>query len=116
MPVSETVRKLALEVESQLHSLSDGQTATLRILQLIPEYLEKNNLAAWDADFKLSIDDADDEESLNFRAIEMVSELAYENMYVAFSAQDTQKAYNAIVRELGRLNISVSEDMDVSVW
>ncbi len=114
MPVCESVSILAEELDSQLRDLSQAEKTRLDALKNMPKYLEKMRLDLFDQDFTDGYSDEENEETKNFRAIEVLGELAFENMYVAFSKGDTMRAYKWAIKELGKLGLNVSSSLDMS--
>ena len=114
MPVCESVSILAGEIDVALADPTEPERKRLNALKKMPKYLSKMRLDLFDTAFTSAYTDDENEDTISFKAIEILGELAFENMYVAFSQEDTLKTYNWLVSELGKLDIWVSTDLDIS--
>jgi hypothetical protein len=114
MPVCESVSILAKELEIALVDPTEPERKRLNALKKMPGYLSKMRLDLFDTAFSSTYTDSENEDTNSFKAIEILGELAFENMYVAFSKEDTLKTYKWSIEELGKLGITVSMDLDMS--
>lgn len=114
MPVCESVSILANEVESALDDPTEPERKRLNALKKMPKYLAKMRLDLFDEAFTSAYCDDEKEDAVSFQAIEILGNLAFENMYVAFSIEDTLRTYNWAIEELGNLGISISKNLDMS--
>ena len=85
-------------------------------MRKMPEYLAKNNLADWESDYRSAMSLNEDENNANFKAIDLVYELASFNLFADFQEMKTKKIYNFVIRELANIEIEISNDLDVSKW
>jgi hypothetical protein len=115
MSLCRTVSILAKEIESQLNNLSDSERRMLEVMKNMPSYLNSGNLSQWEADYRASMND-EDEERMNFRIIELLYELPGLNLFGALDAKKTKSIYSFIVQELTNNGIKVSEGLDVHEW
>lgn len=73
----------------------------------MPKYLAKMRLDLFDKAFTSAYCDDEKEDTVSFQAIEISGNVAFENMYVAFSLEDTLRTYNWAIDELENLGISI---------
>jgi len=116
MSLCDAVSKIAVELESQLVDITASEQNRLNILKTMPDYLDRGCLDVFDKEYTNAYDDNENEDGLNFDMIELVSELAYENLYVGYSTKDSIRTYKAITKELKKHGINIPEDFDVSKW
>lgn len=116
MPLCKTVSILADELEQQLCGLNMNHKNMLTIMKEMPSYLVIGNLARWEEDYRSAIPDDEDESSQNYKAIDLIYELAGFNLFAAFQETETKRIYNFVVSELAKSKITVSGDLDVSQW
>lgn len=114
MSVCESVSIIAKELEEQLGELSSAKQSRLNTLKVMPTYLKKMRLDLFDKDFTGTYIDGEDKGSKTYKAIEILAGLAFENMYVAFSLDDTMRTYKWVIEELGKINITISTNLDMS--
>lgn len=88
----------------------------IAVMKNMPSYLESNDLSKWESDYRKAIGDNDDETSEQFKAIELIYEIAGLNLFGEFQAQESENVYKHVISELAKLNIQVSENLDVSEW
>ena len=116
MSLAKTASILALEVESQLQSLVKSHENILYVMKEMPSYLQEGNLNAWEASYRNAIDDNETEGDLNWRAIELIYDLAGFNLYGAFDKKQTKKIYKKIQKEFRSLGISIPDNLEVDKW
>ncbi len=114
MSVCESVSIIAAEIESQLEELSEPESKRLNTLRDMHKYSKQARLDLFDSKFRQGYSENENAESTSYRAIEILSELAYENMYVKFSVRDTIRAYERAIDELNKIGIRISPDLDMS--
>lgn len=85
MPVCESVSILACEVEAALEDPTEPERKRLNALKKMPKYLADIRLDLFDAAFTSAYCDGEIEDAVSFQVIEILGDLACENMYVAFS-------------------------------
>ncbi|PKG80619.1 hypothetical protein CXF85_21060 [Colwellia sp. 75C3] len=110
------VSKLATELETQLDGCTSSQQSMLKVMVDMPKYLAKNDLALWEADYRSSISEDEDEKSLEYKAIDILYELAGLNLFGKFQVSVSKQVYSSVVANLERLGIQVTSDLDVSRW
>lgn len=114
MPVCESVSILAKELEEVLVDLTEPERKRLSALKKMPKYLEEMRLDLFDEEFTSAYSDEENESTISFQAIEIIGNLAFENMYVAFSLEDTLSTYKWAIEELRKLGIFISNNLDMS--
>ena len=113
MSVCESVSILAKELEEILVDPTEPEKKRLNALKKMPEYLENTRLDLFDKAFTSAYSDEENESTVSFQAIEIIGTLAFENMYVAFSFEDTLRTYKWAVEELCKLGLSISNNLDM---
>ena len=116
MALCKVIATLADQLEFQLGGIEENHSNMIAVMKNMPLYLEKGDLAAWEADYRSAIGDSEDESSQAYKAIDLVYELAGLNLFSAFQVSETERVYKHVVSELGKLGLKVSEGMDVSQW
>ncbi|GAB2889394.1 hypothetical protein ACCI51_06215 [Microbulbifer echini] len=114
MPVCESVSILAKELEAALVDPTEPERKRLSALKKMPNYSSRKRLDLFDKAFTSAYLGGENEDAIGFKAIEILAELAFENMYVAFSKEDTLKTYKWSVEELSKLGVNVSKNLDMS--
>jgi hypothetical protein len=110
------VSKLATEIEIQLDGCTNNQQSMLKLMIEMPKYLAINNLALWEADYRSSISEDEDEISIEYKAIDILYELAGLNLFGEFQVSLSNQVYSSVVANLDRLGIQVTSGLDVSRW
>jgi len=82
----------------------------------MPKYLEQGNLASWEKDYKTAISEREDEQSINYKAIDLLYEIAGLNLFGEFQVEDTIKIYSHAVNELKKMNINITNNLNVEKW
>jgi hypothetical protein len=116
MSLCEAVSILASEVEDQLVNLNQSHLRMISIMKKMPAYLANGELASWEADYRSSISPGEDENANNFKSIELLYELAGLNLFSEFQKSETNRIYTFVVKELSKMNIRVSSNLNVSTW
>ena len=107
---------MASELESQLAELKPNHRRMLSEMKKMPSYLRKGNLSEWEADYRNAIGEEEDEESFNYRAIDLLYELAGLNLFRAYNVAETVRMYSWVVEKLQQQGIKVTENLDVSEY
>jgi len=116
MSLTSSISILAEDVEKQLVGLSESHRKILSIMKDMPSYFEDRNLADWESDYRAAIDVDEPENCHNWKAIDLIYDLAGFNLFSAFEIEETIKIYKKIVNELASLNIVVPKNLDVGKW
>lgn len=116
MPFCESIAKIAKEVEAQLTDISEAERKRFWALKNMPKHFEAKRLDQFDSEFKAGYSSSEIETRKSYKAIEIIAELAYENMYVEFSDKDTQSTYSWLVNQLSNLGIVVPSNLDMEGW
>ncbi len=116
MSVCRTISILASEVEGQLTDISESHRNLLSVMKEMPRYLSDSNLAEWEADYRNAISIDENEESNNYRAIDLIYEIAALNLFGEFEAEKTKEIYHMAISELRKMNINVTSNLSVDKW
>ncbi len=116
MSLCKTVSVLAKEIESQLTELSGSERRMIEVMKNMPSYLEAGDLSQWEADYRASMNDDEDEGRLNYWVIELLYELPALNLFGAFDPKKSESIYSFIIQGLAEIGIKVSENLDVHEW
>ena len=116
MPFCESIAMIAKEVEAQLTDISEAESKRLLALKNMPKHFEAMRLDQFDSEFKAGYSNSEMATRKSYKAIEVIAELAYENMYVEFSDKDTQSTYSWLVNQLSNLGIVVQSNLDMEGW
>ncbi len=80
MPVCESVSIIANEIEEQLKNVSVAEKVRLNALKKMPIFLERMRLDLFDTEYTNGYEEGENEETTSFKSIEILAELAFENM------------------------------------
>ena len=116
MGLCRTIATLAGQLELQIEDVQENHKNMIAVMKNMPSYLEQGDLSKWESDYREAIGQSEDELSINYRAIDLVYELAGLNLFGAFQASETKALYRHVVSELDKLRFKVSEDMNVEQW
>ena len=107
---------MAGQLETQLEGAQQNHRNMMAVMKNMPSYLEQRGLSEWESDYRKAIGPNENELSINYRAIDLVYELAGLNLFGSFQPSETKALYRHVVSELDKLGFQVSEDMDVEQW
>ncbi len=116
MALSKTISVLARSLEKQLGDIQSNHQDMLEVMKNMPTYLELNDMAVWEADYREAIGSMEDENSEAYKAIDLLYELAGTNLFVAFDKRETERVYKYVASELMKMHLEIPRNLDVSEW
>ncbi len=116
MSLCKVVSNLAKELRSQLCNLDQEHLNMLNVMEKMPEYLARNDLAEWEAEYRKATPIDVDETCENYQIIDMLYELAGFNLFGLFQQDKTKEIYSWLVSQLKNRGIKVKGGLDVSTW